>query len=177
MKMGNEIENGKDFYLVKHYIKERWVPNSGSFLIRNSDWGKKFLDDVWNKKEYIYHNYWENAAIIDLLGYKEVMYFNKYKMLANKIFYKLKIKKQAVKAFNLSKKILFFNKSRKDDNAIVKNVKYPENPEIIKKVKWIDLKWNNLPGVAETKNPIINHYPAKPYEERLKKMRIDSIKI
>ncbi|MEK6891390.1 MAG: hypothetical protein AABX03_04610 [Nanoarchaeota archaeon] len=173
-----EIENGKDFYLVKHHIRGRLVPNSGSFIIRKSEWSKKFLDDVWNKKEYIYHNYWENAAIVDILGYKEVMSSNKYKLFFNMIFYKLKIKKFATKVFNLLKKLLPV-KNKIDDKSIeernIKMIRYYENPEIMKKVKWLDLEWNNLPGVkgSEAKKPIINHYPAKPYAERLYKMKQD----
>jgi len=64
----NEIEEGKDLYLVKHFIKGRFVPNSGSFLIRKSEWSNNFLYAIWSREKYVYHNYWENAAVIELLG-------------------------------------------------------------------------------------------------------------
>ena len=67
--MTDLIEKGKDLYLVKHEIEGRVVPNTGAFLIRNSKWSRNLLDAIWNKKEYIDHPWWENAAIIDLFGY------------------------------------------------------------------------------------------------------------
>lgn len=44
--------------------------NSGTFLLRNSDWSKAFLQRVWGPKDSVWteHPWWENAAIIwDLL--------------------------------------------------------------------------------------------------------------
>lgn len=172
-----EIENGKDFYLVKHHLKGRDVPNTGSFLLRNSDWSKKFLSSVWNKKEYIYHHYWENAAVMDYIGYEDVIVYNKYKLMIEGILYKLKIKKFTTKFLNYLgiNAILFklFNKpTKKTEERHAEKAR-----KVYKEIKWLDLKWNSIPGVAESKNPVIHHYPSTPYDYRIKQMTLDLQKI
>jgi len=64
---------GKDLYLVEH----RWLANTewrcantGVFLIRSTPWSRDFLDAVWNHEKFIDHAWWENAAVLDLLGYE-----------------------------------------------------------------------------------------------------------
>ena len=64
---------GKDLYLVEHLWHESddWrSANTGVFLIRSTDWGKAFLDTVWKQEQWIDHPWWENAAVLDLLGYE-----------------------------------------------------------------------------------------------------------
>lgn len=67
--LAEELEEGKDLYLVKHQIDSRVVPNTGVMVIKNSIWSRIFLDMVWEKEQYINHKWWENAAILDMLGY------------------------------------------------------------------------------------------------------------
>jgi len=40
--------------------------NSGVFIIRNCAEAFQFLDEVWSKTEYLNHEWWEQAAMIDL---------------------------------------------------------------------------------------------------------------
>lgn len=42
------------------------------------------------------------------------------------------------------------------------------NEPIFSRVKYLDLGWNSLPGIIASETPIINHYPAISYEERIK---------
>jgi len=44
--------------------------NAGVFLIKNSEFSMKFLQEIWDKEEYIHHRWWENMAIIDLMQNK-----------------------------------------------------------------------------------------------------------
>ncbi len=174
----DEIEDGKDFYLAKVKIRGEEIPNSGVFLIKNTEWSKKFLQDVWNKKEYIYHNYWENAGVIDVLGYKDVIVYNKYKLLISEILYKLKLKRFVTKILSLMKineyvSNLFNKQTKTNENNTKKTENIKKHRDLFKEIKWLDLKWNNLPNLQESKNSIINHYPAMPYKERLKNMRDD----
>jgi hypothetical protein len=39
--------------------------NSGNMIVRPGKWFEQFLDNVWNRKEAIYHIWWENKAMID----------------------------------------------------------------------------------------------------------------
>jgi hypothetical protein len=69
---GDLVRPGKDLYLVEHSWDEgeRRSANFGVFLIRSTDWSKKLLDDVWAAEEYINHRWWENAALLTMLGYE-----------------------------------------------------------------------------------------------------------
>lgn len=58
------------FGLVAHETPEGpEIPNSGVVLIRSSRKARRFLDRVWGRTEFMNHKWWENAAILELLGY------------------------------------------------------------------------------------------------------------
>ena len=73
-----EIVEGKDLFLVSHEIRQAiqpgaWLcletPNTGVMLLRNSNWTRSFLDKIWQQTHLINHQFWENAAVHELLGY------------------------------------------------------------------------------------------------------------
>jgi hypothetical protein len=78
----SEIRPGKDLYLSLHH---QWVhpmpgmavrfevPNTGVMLLRRCDWTLDFLERTWGAEAWINHPWWENAAIIDLMGYKRLL--------------------------------------------------------------------------------------------------------
>jgi len=88
----SEIKINKHLYLVKHKINGKEVPNTGFFIVRNSQWSKDFFNYVWRMKKYAYNNIWENAAVADLLGYKDIITINKKKEFIEMLSYKLKIR-------------------------------------------------------------------------------------
>jgi hypothetical protein len=49
--------------------EEQSVLNAGVFLVRRDARVIDFLNAVWNAEQFIDHNWWENAAILHLLGY------------------------------------------------------------------------------------------------------------
>jgi hypothetical protein len=65
------VRPGKDLYLVEHVWEggRARSANTGVFLVRATDWSRSFLDRVWAAEEWIDHPWWENAAVLDLLGY------------------------------------------------------------------------------------------------------------
>ena len=77
----DHIDRTKDIHLVNHmctlgqisnrpglYLQvER--PNTGVLLVRNSSYSLEFMQNVWNMEQYLYHDWWEQAAVHDLLGY------------------------------------------------------------------------------------------------------------
>ena len=74
-----EIAVGKDLFMVKHEMRRQlqpgaWlaldVPNTGVMLLQNSEWTRWFLQAVWERTDYIDHQFWENAAVHDLMGYR-----------------------------------------------------------------------------------------------------------
>lgn len=76
--IANEMKPGMDLYLVFHRIAVHSFfpgvhaaidrPNSGVMVLRKSEWSFRFLDKIWGMTQYLNHGWWENAAIIDLLG-------------------------------------------------------------------------------------------------------------
>ena len=45
------------------------IPNLGVWMVRSCDRARAFLDAVWALDKYTLHRWWENAAVMDLLGY------------------------------------------------------------------------------------------------------------
>jgi galactosyl transferase GMA12/MNN10 family len=45
------------------------IPNSGVMVLRSRRRVRRFLEDVWGSTQYLHHKWWENAAILDRLGY------------------------------------------------------------------------------------------------------------
>lgn len=64
-----EVRPDKDLYLVEHPHHGQYTANFGVVLLRSSAWSRGFLDDVWAMERYIEQRPWENAAVLDLLGY------------------------------------------------------------------------------------------------------------
>jgi predicted O-methyltransferase YrrM len=70
--IAHELRPGKDLYLVEHYNPhdaER-TANTGVMMLRSSDWTRQLLAAVWVHTNRIDHPWWENAAMMDLLGYR-----------------------------------------------------------------------------------------------------------
>jgi hypothetical protein len=71
--IGDSLRPDEDLYLVEHVWAEddTWrSANTGVFLVRSTPWARRFLERVWESEQYIDHAWWENAAVLDLLGYE-----------------------------------------------------------------------------------------------------------
>lgn len=77
-----EIEDGKHLYLAAHQIDVHPmpgmmvrldVPNTGVMLLRNCAWTRSFLEEVWSRTAYLHHRWWENAAVMEVLGYHRLL--------------------------------------------------------------------------------------------------------
>ena len=76
------IEEKYEIYLSSHYcsvfkgsnykntILTTNRINCGVMIFKVSDFCIEFLDNVWSKKEYVNHFWYEQAAIMDLVGLK-----------------------------------------------------------------------------------------------------------
>jgi hypothetical protein len=127
-----ETRSGKDLYLVKHHIGGRDVPNTGVLLIRNSRWSQGLLDRLWAMAQYTNHKWWENAALLDILGYRNLL------------------------------------DSRQPNEC---------DRRLLGRIEWLDLKWNSLPNLNESPEPIIKHYAGVPHQQRAEEMTLDLIRI
>jgi hypothetical protein len=70
--LASELRWRKHLYLVEH----RHAPtgeetaNTGVFMLRAGSWARRFLAGVWDQEDLIDHRWWENAAVMRLLGYR-----------------------------------------------------------------------------------------------------------
>jgi hypothetical protein len=69
--LADELEPDKDLYLVEHWGGDPYEQraNSGVFMVRAGEWASRLLDDVWRREDLSHHQWWENAALMELLGY------------------------------------------------------------------------------------------------------------
>jgi glycosyltransferase involved in cell wall biosynthesis len=65
-----ELAAGHVMAIAEHLIGGSHQPNSGVWLLRSAPETRRVLDWIWNAEEYVHHPWWENAALMDLLGYR-----------------------------------------------------------------------------------------------------------
>lgn len=56
-------------WMVTHRYDEHAIPNMGVMVVHRSRWTTKMFDRIWNAEEFITHDWWENAALLHMLGY------------------------------------------------------------------------------------------------------------
>lgn len=74
-------------YMVNHQIRDFTVPNSGVWMVTKKI--LPYLDIIWENHQYINHGLWEQAALIELMGY-EVDYFRSDLRYRTNLFHKTK---------------------------------------------------------------------------------------
>jgi hypothetical protein len=65
------LQPDRDLYLVEHYhpTPHGFAASCGVMLWRASDWSRSLLDQLWNSDLYHDEYPWENAALLEALGY------------------------------------------------------------------------------------------------------------
>lgn len=59
-------------HMVEHRVNDGLVPNAGVLALRGGRRSELFLERVWTHRRFVQHRWWENAAILHLLGYRPV---------------------------------------------------------------------------------------------------------
>jgi hypothetical protein len=67
--IARELEAGYFLYLVEHAYNDERVPNTGVMVLRSGEMAARFLDDAWALDEHVEHEWAEQGAIMELLGY------------------------------------------------------------------------------------------------------------
>ena len=62
-------DHTKQFWLTKHHYNSADQPNTGVLVLHRSPDVMRFLEQVWGQTSVIHHPWWEQAAILRLLGY------------------------------------------------------------------------------------------------------------
>jgi hypothetical protein len=55
--------------LVQHRRDAELIPNTGVMVWRSGEFARSLLDRTWGATQYLDHPWWENAALLDALGY------------------------------------------------------------------------------------------------------------
>jgi hypothetical protein len=67
------VEPDKDVYLVEHVLNfsgDARAANTGVMLLRAGEWTNELLRRTWENDAFVHHGWWENAALLDVLGYE-----------------------------------------------------------------------------------------------------------
>jgi hypothetical protein len=67
--LADELAEGCFLHLVEHRHEDWRMPNTGVMLLRGGSDAQRFLDAAWELERYAEHQWWENAAVCELLGY------------------------------------------------------------------------------------------------------------
>jgi len=66
-----ELRPRKHLYLVEHaHPSGQTTANTGVMMLRSSRWSRRLLQQVWMQLDLVEHRWWENAALMRLLGYR-----------------------------------------------------------------------------------------------------------
>jgi hypothetical protein len=60
--------SGAHLAMVHHRFHDQTVPNAGVCVVRTSRWSAALLRRVWARDQFVDHPWWENAALLDILG-------------------------------------------------------------------------------------------------------------
>lgn len=69
LDVGGEFREDADIGLVFHNAEYGDLPNTGVMLVRNTIASVTFFQHIWEQSDLVHHPWWENAAVIRLLGY------------------------------------------------------------------------------------------------------------
>jgi hypothetical protein len=56
-------------HLVAHEIGGSVIPNTGVWVVRRHEKAREILEKMWQSTDYITHPWWEQAALMKLIGY------------------------------------------------------------------------------------------------------------
>jgi hypothetical protein len=63
------VSRRRPLALVAHRYNGQTVPNMGVFAVLSTRLTRRLMRDLWSMTQYVDHKWWENAALLDLLGY------------------------------------------------------------------------------------------------------------
>lgn len=64
------LDPDRPVHLVAHRHQDKSVPNTGVWVCRRDERTFALLEEIWNHREFINHRWWEQAALMDLIGYE-----------------------------------------------------------------------------------------------------------
>lgn len=68
--IAEELEDDRYLYLAMHRYEGQDAANCGILMLRSCDEALSLLDEAWAMTEFVDHPWWEQAAILTLLGFE-----------------------------------------------------------------------------------------------------------
>lgn len=68
--LADELEPDRFLYFVQHRFGDLDAGNCGVLMLRSSWEAEEFLDRVWSMTQFLDHPWWEQGAVLTLLGYE-----------------------------------------------------------------------------------------------------------
>lgn len=68
LDIADEVSPGSELAWVIHEVDGEQCPNTGVLYLKSSPRVFELLHEVWNQEDLIFHQWWENAAFIRLIG-------------------------------------------------------------------------------------------------------------
>jgi hypothetical protein len=70
--IASELRLRKHLYLVEHHHAPSGevTANAGALMLRAGRWTRSLLRAIWEQEDLVNHRWWENAALMRLLGYQ-----------------------------------------------------------------------------------------------------------
>lgn len=65
----DDTPDDRFLWMTMHHYDGAEQPNAGVLVVHAGDEASRFLDEVWRSEHLIEHPWWEQAAILELLGY------------------------------------------------------------------------------------------------------------
>jgi hypothetical protein len=63
------VSRRRPIALTAHRYADQVVPNTGVIALRSGEFVRRLLDQLWSMTQFIDHKWWENAALLHLMGY------------------------------------------------------------------------------------------------------------
>lgn len=67
-----DIRTILDYNYPMYLTRQQWggIANTGVWVVRSTQQSRDILQAVWNNRKFINHPWWEQAALLDLMGYQ-----------------------------------------------------------------------------------------------------------
>jgi hypothetical protein len=67
--LSHAVSRRKPLALVAHEYQGQTVPNMGVVAVRSTRLTRRLMRDLWSMTQHVDHRWWENAALLEVLGY------------------------------------------------------------------------------------------------------------
>lgn len=155
--IAEELNDHDLLYLVEHEWDRDRLPNTGVMLLRAGAESQRALEEIWAQERFIWHHFWENAAVMHCLGYRTPP------------------SAQSRTPSRVARGMLW--RMARINPRPVRQVR---DTWLSARTKFISQDWNVLAKNAtdeELRGARILHYAGLPLDERLERMRRDVAKL